>query len=186
MQAAATHLRPVPDPPDQLETLFREHHERIFRTAYRITGSASDAEDVLQTVFLRLARRGEGEEFAPSPGSYFQRAAINASLDLMRSRSRSPSVSFEEVESGLIESLGQSPEAQHAERELRGLIQQAVARLGTRAAEIFILRHYEGYGNREIAEMLGTSQMVVAVTLHRACGRLRKDIGKFLEKSHEA
>ena len=42
----------------QLERLYREHHARVFRAAYRVTGDATDAEDVLQTVFLRLARRG--------------------------------------------------------------------------------------------------------------------------------
>lgn len=42
-----------------LEELFRAHHEQIFRAAYRITNSATDAEDVLQTIFLRLVRREE-------------------------------------------------------------------------------------------------------------------------------
>ena len=88
--------------------------------------------------------------------------------------------------SDLIESNDLSPEAQHADRELRKLIRQAVAHLGSRAAEIFALRYFEGYENREIAQMLGTSQMVVAVTLHRARGRLRKEIGEYLEKYHEA
>ena len=79
-----------------------------------------------------------------------------------------------------------SPEASAEDSELRKLIQQAVAQLGKRAAEIFVLRYYEGYDNREIAEMLGTSQMVVAVTLHRARSRMRKEIGEYLEKYHEA
>jgi DNA-directed RNA polymerase specialized sigma24 family protein len=49
-----------------------------------------------------------------------------------------------------------------------------------------VLRYYEGYDNKHIAEILGTSQVVVAVTLHRARTRLRKEIGKYLEKHHEA
>jgi hypothetical protein len=48
VQAAIRTLRPVPDLPGELETLFRAHHDRVFRTAHRITGSAADAEDVLQ------------------------------------------------------------------------------------------------------------------------------------------
>ena len=44
---------------DTLEVLFQQHHQRIVRTAYRVTGSAADAEDVLQTVFLRVARGQE-------------------------------------------------------------------------------------------------------------------------------
>jgi len=181
MLAAATHIRAVPDPLEQLERLFREHYNLIFRTAYRVTGSAVDAEDVLQTIFLRLARRKEFD-LSPSPASYFHRAAINASLDLVRSRSKTGAVPLEEVETDLIENPSLSPEAQHADRELRGVIHQAIGRLGSRAAEAFVLRYLEGYDNREIARMLGTSQMVVAVILHRARTRLRKDIGEFLEE----
>ncbi len=51
---------------------------------------------------------------------------------------------------------------------------------------MFVLRYFEGYANREIAEMLGTSQMVVGVMLHRSRTRLRKEIGQYLEKHHEA
>ena len=75
------------DPPAGLETLFRAHNNRVFRTAYRITGSPAD-EDVLQTVFLRLARGQEIYDLSQNPEAYLSRAAINASLDLMRSRSR--------------------------------------------------------------------------------------------------
>ena len=187
--AAATLPKVLPEPKQsarELESLFQEHHEHVFRTAYRVTGSASDAEDVLQTVFLRLIRSSQGIDVAESPKGYLLRAAVNASLDLVRSRVRSRSVAIEDVESEMVESPRMSPEASAEDRELRKLIQQAVARLGSRAAEIFVLRYFDGYDNREIAEMLGTSQMVVAVTLHRARGRMRKEIGEYLEKYNEA
>jgi RNA polymerase sigma-70 factor (ECF subfamily) len=184
--ATATHLQPVPNPPPgMLESLFREHYDQIYRTAYRVTGSGSDAEDVLQTVFLRLARREE-VDLAPSPGAYLHRAAINASLDLVRSRATAKPVALEDVEAELRTNPNLSPAAQHEDRELRRLIQQAVSRLGATASEMFVLRYFEGYGNREIAEMLNTSQMVVGVVLHRARTRLRREIGEFLEEHHEA
>lgn len=187
MPATATHLQPVPDPPPgMLESLFREHYDQIFRTAYRVTGSASDAEDVLQTVFLRLARREGGVDLQPHPGAYLHRAAINASLDLVRGRANAKPVSLDDVEDELRTNPKLSPAAQHEDRELRKLVQQAVARLGATASEMFVLRYFEGYGNREIAEMLNTSQMVVGVVLHRARTRLRKEIGEFLEEYHEA
>ena len=46
--------------PDEFERVFRAHHGLVFRTAYRITGNAADAEDVSQMVFLRLFRREAG------------------------------------------------------------------------------------------------------------------------------
>src|SRR5712671_563319 len=50
-----------------LEILFRQHADRVFRTASRVTGSAADAEDVLQTVFLRLARGPESPNVLENP-----------------------------------------------------------------------------------------------------------------------
>ena len=185
MPAAARTLKPVPNPPGELENLFRAHHDRVFRTAHRITGSAADAEDVLQTVFLRLVKSRENYDFADHPEAYLSRAAINASLDLMRSRNRSRSVGLEDADAGTMESTARSPEAQHADRELQVLIRQAVSRLGETAGEMFVLRYYEGYDNQEIAKLLGTSQMVVGVVLHRARTKLRKEIGHYLEKHHE-
>jgi RNA polymerase sigma-70 factor (ECF subfamily) len=185
VQAAVKTLRLVTEPPGELETLFRAHHESVFRTAHRITGSPADAEDVLQTVFLRLVRSHETYDVSKNPEAYLGRAAINASLDLMRSRGRSKSVELTDLDVAALESRFQSPEAEHADRELQTLIRQAVARLGKTAAEMFVLRYYEGYDNQEIAKMLDTSQMVVGVVLHRARTKLRKEIGHYLEKHHE-
>ena len=185
MQAAAIRtLRPVPNPPGELETLFRAHSDRVFRTAHRITGSPADAEDVLQTIFLRLAKSKQNLDLSPNAEAYLSRAAINASLDLMRSRSRAKSVGLDE-EAGSIESPVRNPEAQHVDRELQTLIRQAVSRLGATAGEMFVLRYYEGYDNHEIASMLGKSPLVVGVVLHRARTKLRKEIGHYLEKHHE-
>ncbi len=186
MQAVATRtLRLLPEPPGELETLFRANYDRVFRAAYRITGSPADAEDVLQNVFLRLVKGRETYDLSENPGAYLSRAAINASLDLMRNRGRLKSVELNEVDSEALESKFQSPEAEHADRELQTLIRQAVAGLGKTAGEMFALRYYEGYDNQEIAKLLGTSQMVVGVVLHRARTQLRKEIGHYLEKHHE-
>ena len=192
MQAAAKTLRLVTEPtepPGELETLFQAHHDRVFRTAHRITGSPADAEDVLQTVFLRLAKGAkkgaETYDLSENPAAYLSRAAINASLDLVRSRGRAKSVGLDDVEAGALASRFRNPEAEHADRELQMLIRQAVAGLGKTAGEMFVLRYYEGYDNQEIAKLLDTSQMVVGVVLHRARTRLRKEIGHFLETHHE-
>jgi len=183
--SAVKSLRAVPDPPGELEMLFQEHHKHLFRAAHRITGSAADAEDVLQTVFLRLVRSHESYDLAENPQAYLSRAAINASLDLIRSRNRAKSIGLDEAAPELIAIKSANPETQHADRELQTLIRQAVGRLGTTAAEMFVLRYYEGHDNREIAKLMGTSQMVVGVVLHRARAKLRKEIGRYLEKHHE-
>jgi RNA polymerase sigma-70 factor (ECF subfamily) len=157
----------------------------LFRAAHRITGSVADAEDVLQTVFLRLVRSNLSYDLAENPQAYLSRAAINAALDLIRSRGRAKAIGLEDAPVELMAVKSANPENLHADRELQKLIRDAVSRLGTTAGEMFALRYYEGFDNREIAKLMSTSQMVVGVVLHRARTKLRKEIGRYLEKHHE-
>jgi RNA polymerase sigma-70 factor (ECF subfamily) len=168
---------------DSVESLFHQHNQRVFRTAYRVTGSTADAEDVLQTVFLRMARGQEAAAAAENTEAYLSRAAVNASLDLLRSRKRSRAVAIDDLEGEASVAsfvISKNPEAHHEDRELRKLIRDAVAKLGDTAGQMFALRYFEGYGNGEIAQMMNTSALVVGVTLHRARARLRKEIGNYL------
>ena len=174
---AAAYERPLDSPPEALEALFREHHGAVYRAAYRITGDAMDAEDVLQTVFTRLLRREEQPDLSDSAGSYLHRAAVNAALDLMRRRKRSRRVDLEEVGETLVDRSDQGPERASGNRELKERLRQAMSRLSPRQAEIFTLRYLEGIGNLEIARLLGASQTSIAVLLHRARHRLQKELG---------
>lgn len=167
--------------PTDLEQLFREHYDRVFRAAYRIMGSVVDAEDVLQTVFLRLSRRAENLNLEPSPASYLHRAAINASLDLMRQRARTDSVSIDDVAPVLVANPRQNPELQSRDSEMRASLRRAIACLGEKSGEMFVLKYFEGFENKEIAKLMGTSAMVVGVLLHRARTRVKKEMGDFLE-----
>jgi RNA polymerase sigma-70 factor (ECF subfamily) len=154
----------------EFSRVFEQYHGLVFRTAYRITGNAADAEDILQTIFLRLLRR---DASAPAPvqeESYLRRAAVNASLDLVRSRRTAPTVP-------LSEALGHRP---NSSAEMRDCLRRAFASLNPRAAEIFALRYFEDFTNPQIARALNMSQMLVAVTLHRARRQLQKEIRSYL------
>ncbi len=174
---AAAYDRPLESPPGALEALFREHHGAVYRAAYRITGNAMDAEDVLQTVFTRLLRREEQPDLSESAGSYLHRAAVNAALDLMRRRKRSRKVDLEEVGEDLVDTTDPGPERTQGSRELKARLREAMSRLSPRQAEIFTLRYLEGMGNLEIAKTIGASQTSIAVLLHRARHRLQKELG---------
>jgi RNA polymerase sigma-70 factor, ECF subfamily len=156
--------------PGELEQAFRVHHGLVFRTAYRITGNAADAEDVLQTVFLRLLRKPEQFDAMENAESYLRRAAINAALDVIRARKSTD--------------LAEGPElwdrASHDHGELRQALARAIAQLKARPAEVFALRFLEGLSNPEIAKILGISQVLVAVIVHRTRQQLRKELRAYL------
>ncbi len=169
--APATAEEAIPDLLDELEGLFQAHHRSVFGTAYRITGNAADAEDVLQTVFLRLAGRDRAAPRLENSASYLRRAAINAALDVLRVRRAEGSVPLDDSQ----------PDPGQPERsDLRDFLRRSLARLSPEAAEVFALRFFEGHSNREIARLLGMSQVRVAVTVHRARRRLQKEISSYL------
>lgn len=72
----------------EFDQLFREHYQLVYRTAYGVTGNAEDAEDVLQTIFLRLLRREFPHDLKTNPKGYLYRAAVNVSLNTIRMRRR--------------------------------------------------------------------------------------------------
>jgi len=166
--------------PSSLESIFQAHHALIMRAAYRVTGSASDAEDVLQTVFLRLLRRSAELAAMDNVPGYLHRAAVNAALDLVRARNQSKNVPLEPHELHLAAEAFAGPEGQQEAREKQEMLRRALSTLAPRAAEIFALHYFEGYANPEIANMLGLSTAGVAVTLHRTRSRLQKEIRSLL------
>jgi RNA polymerase sigma-70 factor (ECF subfamily) len=174
---AAAYQKPRSGVPEDLEALFREHHGAVYRAAYRITGNAMDAEDVLQTVFTRLLRREEQPDLSETAASYLHRAAVNAALDLMRRKKRARKVDLDEVGERLVDTADPGPERSRGNSELKARLREAMSALSPRQAEIFALRYLEGVSNIDIARMLGSSQTAVAVLLHRARHRLQKELG---------
>jgi RNA polymerase sigma-70 factor (ECF subfamily) len=162
----------------ELEEAFRAHQGGVLKAAYRITGSMSDAEDVSQSVFLRLARGGVDRGRISNLQSYLHKSAVNAALDLIRSRGRREVVPVETADQ-LHASPGFSPERALSSLEIKNWLRRELATLNPRAAEIFALRYLEGLDNPEIARMMNTSQAVVAVTLYRTRARLKRGLRGF-------
>lgn len=162
--------------PEDFERIFNENHALVYRVAYRITGNNEDAEDVLQTLFLRLLRREVLPDMERNPKAYMHRAAINIALDIVKFRARS-------VGSANIDDHVQgqpSPPDRMPAFRVQDWLRDALGELSPKAAEIFVLKHVEGYDNAEIAAMLGTSRGTIAVLLFRARARLKKSVRRRL------
>lgn len=164
--------RPTPD----IDALFNAHHQQIFRAAYRVTGSLQDAEDILQSVFLRLLADRGTSDTGHDPAAYLCRTAINASIDLLRAKVRTQHESFNEDEH--VATRGHA-ETSARQAELQQMLRKAMLTLDGMMAEIFALRYLEDFSNAEIATLLSTSANTVAVTLHRARTRLQEILAEF-------
>jgi RNA polymerase sigma-70 factor (ECF subfamily) len=152
----------------ELEEIFREHGRLVYRTAYSVTASAPDAEDIVQNLFLHLLRKGCPPGLRENPKGYLYRSAINLSLNTLKSRKHHistaddcPDVSAE---------CGSGDHARDTQKQLVN----AMSQLHPGAVEMLVLRYEHGYSDAEIAKLLGKSRGVVAVGLYRARAKLRK------------
>jgi RNA polymerase sigma-70 factor (ECF subfamily) len=147
--------------------LYERHYEAVFRAALRVTGSAADAEDVLQTVFLRVLSQGEQDDAAGRPAAYFRRAAVNAAVDLLRRRAVHAETAYDD-------------RAPHAAVEpsllLKEQLRRAIATLESEDATLFVLRYVEGLSNQELADLFHLEKNTVAVRLHRIRLRLQAEM----------
>jgi RNA polymerase sigma-70 factor (ECF subfamily) len=147
--------------------LYERHYEAVFRTALRVTGRPADAEDVLQTVFVRLLSGGEHDEAARRPAAYFRRAAVNAAVDLLRRRAVRAETAYDDtaphaaIESGLL---------------LKEQLRRAIATLDREDASLFVMRYVEGLSNQELADMFQLEKNNIAVRLHRIRLRLQAEM----------
>jgi RNA polymerase sigma factor (sigma-70 family) len=159
----------------ELEAIFREHYRMVYRTAYGVIANAEDAEDIAQTIFVRLLKRGLPPDFRKNPKAYLYRAAVNESLNHIKARKKV--VIAGDVDE--VEARSTAETATSAE-EIHRLLYEAVAKLNPSTAQILILRYVHKYSDAEIARLLGTSRGTIAVALYRARTRLRKWIGASL------
>src|SRR5688572_2786878 len=114
------------------EEIFREHYRMAYRTAYGVLGNSLDADDVAQTIFLRLLHREFPKDLVRNPKAYLYRAAVNESLNLVRSRKRSIVTSDpERLEAP-------QPAADDSAEEIHRRLYEAVAQLTSSSAHILV------------------------------------------------
>src|SRR5262245_41787952 len=146
--------------------LYERHYETVFRAALRVSGSAADAEDVLQTVFVRVLARGGHVEDVALPAAYFRRAAVNAAVDVLRRRELHAESA---VDDGALHAVQPS-------LLLKEQLRRAIAALDSEDATLFLLRHVEGLSIEELARMFEVEKNNVTVRLHRIRQRLQAEM----------
>lgn len=146
---------------EEVARLFRAYANDVFRLAYSYLGSRADAEDVCQTVFLKLAE-GRARLEPGKEKAWLLTCTANACKSLLRSFWRRH-----------VEPLDESiPAAAPQDRELW----QAVLALPPGYRAVVHLYYFEGYDQAEIAALLRLSPAAVRTRLYRARGYLKKEL----------
>jgi RNA polymerase sigma-70 factor (ECF subfamily) len=150
------------------EEIYRQHAPMVYRTARAITGSREEAEDVVQTVFLRVIGPEYSANLPKNPKAYLYRVTVNLSLDVLRARRR-------RTFTGDIDRLESPPPvATVLTGGMHHRLDEALAQLDARSVQILTLRYVHGYNDAEIARLLGTTRGAMALRLFRLRGRLKR------------
>ena len=148
--------------PPTFQELYEKHATAVFRTALRVTGNNADAEDAMQTVFLRMMNHA-GTELSHSAEHYLRRAATNAAIDVLRKKHTQRETP-----------LDLSPERTSPAKDvlLKESLRRSLAKLDPEDAQLFTLRNLDGFSYDELAAMFGIERGTVASRLHR----IRQDL----------
>ena len=143
------------------------------RTAYVITGTASDAEDVAQDAFVKayyaLDRFHAGAPFRP----WLLRIVANEAINRRKAAGRRPTVGLSVVEDRASGDTALSPEASALARERRELVLDALRRMREEDRLVIAYRYFFDLSEIEMADALGVARGTVKSRLSRAIARLR-------------
>jgi len=154
---------------DALDALFHRHATALLNLARRVTGSAVDAEDVVQDLFvglpMALRRYTERGRFS----AWLRSVTVRLALDRVRRETRRHEVA--------LDLAGEHPAASRETPEARWDLERGLAALPQDLRVVFVLKEIEGFTHLEIGRLLGIRTGTSEVRLHRAMRALRRALG---------
>jgi RNA polymerase sigma-70 factor (ECF subfamily) len=167
--------------PGALDALIRATYSDVYALCRRMLADPDEAADATQEVFVRVMRSVLGFRGDAAFGTWLHRVAVNVCLTSLRKRSRARAAGM--VAGGTpfglpsddlqVAATGQAPDDAAVTADLVARSESALAALPEDARAVVVLRDIEGLSTREVAELLGVTENVVKVRLHRAHARLR-------------
>jgi RNA polymerase sigma-70 factor (ECF subfamily) len=162
--------------------LVRRYQDRLYNTIVHVTGSAEDAEDVVQEAFVQAFVKLDTFQRSSAFFTWLYRIAFNAAIS--QRRRRKPTVSVEETrEVSGREPIdnGRAPGDRLEQEERVDQVRRALATLSEEYRAVLVLREMEGCDYETISEMLDLPIGTVRSRLHRARIQMREELKAVLQ-----
>ena len=157
----------------EIESLVREYARLVFRIAYSVVRNHSDAEDVVQEVFLRVTRHGA--KGIDDPKAWISRIAWRTAVDRYRSLGRVEHKEFDEKVHAPATPAA-SAESEFISRETLGLLDRMIAALPGKERDALLLTSVEELSSAEAATVLGTTETSLRARVFRARQKLAQKL----------
>lgn len=171
-------LMNTPEDSPIFERVVRPHFDRLYRLAWRLTGSKAEAEDLFQELLIKALGKLDVLVDIDEPGTWLSRVMYNLFIDDRRrfARRRVHMVEEGNLPGDGLEGLAGGSDPEHDNRRLEKLkrLDAALAQLSAEHRQIVLLHDTEGYKLTEIQELTGVPVGTVKSRLHRARARLRE------------
>lgn len=165
------------------QEIVERYKKKIYYIAYDIVGDHHEAEDVSQEVFLKMYRALDRFRKDAKMSSWLYQIAVNSAIDSIRKKKTRRRINVEDIEQvghreRSLES--ENPEANPERRAVSSLMQRhielALHKVTPQERAVFVMRHYNEFKIREIADVLAVSSGTVKSLLFRALKKLRKEL----------
>jgi len=157
---------------DAFEELYRQHARRLYSLVVRMIGSAQDAEDLLQEVFLQAYRKLPGFRGESTLGTWLYRLTMNHCLDHLRGRQAKMSRATASIDEESVDEPA-APDPVVPSAISRMDLERAIEALPPGSKAAFLLHDVEGFEHQEIAAILGISEGTSKSQVHKARMKLR-------------
>jgi RNA polymerase sigma-70 factor (ECF subfamily) len=165
------------------QEIVERYKKKVFYIAYDIVGDFHEAEDISQEVFIKMYRALDRFRKDAKMSSWLYQIAVNTSIDSLRRKKSKLRINVEDIEQvGVQEQTLESanPEADPERRAVTALMQEhidlALDKVTPQERTVFVMRHYNEFKIREIADVLEVSSGTVKSLLFRALKKLRKEL----------
>jgi len=152
--------------------VMRLYKEQIAKTVFGMLGNGAEAEDIGQEVFIRLFKSIDKFKGEAKLATYITRIAINLSLNAIQRRKRKWQIFYsgEKKDERLNAFADSRTEKQKDEKEL---VRRAVSLLDSNYREVVVLKVFQGYKSKEVAEILQIPLGTVLTRYARAQKKLK-------------
>ena len=169
------------------EELVQRYEERVYRITIAITGNHEDAEEAMQSTFLKVYQNLGGFQRAARFSTWLTRIAINEGLQKRRRQRVMESIDdFTSTEEGMmpkqLEDWHDNPEKLYSREQMREIVESAIQSLTPMYREVFVLRDVQGLTTQEAAEALGIAVANVKSRLLRARLTMREQLTRHFRR----
>ena len=167
----------------------KNHQEKVRNTCFRFVKNSEDADDVAQDVFIQVYESLDRFREESELSTWIYRIAVNKSLDFIRKKKRKKRLAqltslfgFNEDKEEIVLPANGNPQQDLEDKERKQILDRAIDELPENQKTAITLSKYEGFSNKEIAQIMDLSLSAVEALMHRAKQNLHKLLYEYFEK----